>query len=77
MKKISIKCPICGIRFDPRAPYQHIQKHHQHAREHELKQILHARRSCFGKPKPIKNKSTLLLQHVTFRPAHSAKVTAR
>lgn len=61
MKKHSVLCPVCGINFDPRAPGVHIKKHHSAASRYELILIRDARRLCFGKSKPYKNKSPCLL----------------
>ncbi|MDR6295001.1 putative Zn-finger protein [Pantoea dispersa] len=60
MKKHSVTCPVCGLRFDPRAPLVHINRYHQSATRSELVLIRDARRCCFGKSKPHKNKSPLL-----------------
>lgn len=60
MKKHSVTCPVCGLKFDPRVPFTHINRHHQSATLSELIQIRDARRCCFGKSKPYKNKSPLL-----------------
>jgi hypothetical protein len=61
MKKKRVKCPVCGVYFDPRIPYQHINAHHAHASDHELSLIRDARRHCFGNAKPIKQKAVFLL----------------
>jgi len=61
MKKKRVKCPVCGVYFDPRIPYQHISAHHAHASDHELSLIRNARRQCFGNAKPIKQKAIFLL----------------
>lgn len=60
MKKNRVKCPVCGLYFDPRAPGIHINKHHEAARDTELALIRKVWRACIGKSKPFKNKSPLL-----------------
>jgi len=78
MKKNKVKCPLCGVYFDPRLPYQHIKQHHEHASDHELTRIRDARRHCFGEQKPVKEVSASLLPATTIlkRPSHQ-KITAR
>ncbi len=45
--KNAIRCPVCGVEFDPRTPVCHISKHHKGATEHQLRQIRDARRQHF------------------------------
>jgi len=60
MKKHRVRCPVCGLYFNPGDPAVHINKHHQLAKDAELALIRDVRRRCFGKSKPYKNKSPCL-----------------
>lgn len=78
MKKQYLRCPICGRIFNPLIPYKHIKEFHPNAVDSELILIRDARRSCFGKDKPQKQRSTLLSDHLPGSPSKPAvKVTAR
>ncbi|ELZ9636751.1 TPA: hypothetical protein ACSEXO_003475 [Proteus mirabilis] len=61
MKKNFLDCPVCGNRFNPKSPLEHIQKYHQHATDRELIKIRDARRACFGKPYSGKKISSSVL----------------
>ncbi|MCA1176675.1 MULTISPECIES: hypothetical protein [unclassified Pantoea] len=78
MKKTKVKCPVCGIEFDPRIPFKHINEHHQHASDHELARIRDARRSCYGQPKPARQVSASLRPSSMIIKRHQIKkITAR
>lgn len=57
MKRTKVLCPLCNKTFDPRTPLIHIKKYHPEASDYALARIRDARRSCFGKSKPVKHKS--------------------
>jgi hypothetical protein len=60
MKRNTVLCPVCDRHFDPRTPRVHISKYHSCASESDLKKIRDARRRCFGKSKPLKQKTAYL-----------------
>lgn len=48
--KNEIRCPVCGLDFNPKIPLMHIQQHHKGAKDCELAKIRDARRKCFTEP---------------------------
>lgn len=59
MKRTKVLCPLCNKLFDPRTPLTHIKQYHRDASDFDLARIRDARRSCFGKSKPVKQKSPI------------------
>ncbi|CNF27412.1 Uncharacterised protein [Yersinia rohdei] len=59
-----IRCPVCGLSFNPKIPLMHIQQHHKDAKDCELAKIRDARRKCFTEPTTKKLGSKTCLPEV-------------
>lgn len=78
--KNEIRCPVCGLDFNPKIPLMHIQQHHKGAKDCELAKIRDARRKCFTEPAAKKLGDKTCLPQVAMFSAgfrKSETVTAR
>ncbi|HGF6568820.1 TPA: hypothetical protein ACF2ZB_004717, partial [Yersinia enterocolitica] len=62
--KNEIRCPVCGLNFNPRIPLMHIEKHHKGAKDCDLAKIRDARRKCFTEPTAKKSGGKTCLPQV-------------